>query len=41
LSYDRSQQNTFTGRLTPAMLETMLRQAGALASVPSFSADLS
>ncbi|MCX4097145.1 uracil-DNA glycosylase [Nocardia sp. alder85J] len=33
-SYHVSQQNTFTGRLTPAMLETVLTQAKQAAGIP-------
>jgi uracil-DNA glycosylase len=33
-SYHPSQQNTFTGRLTPAMLEEVLRRARDLAGLP-------
>jgi uracil-DNA glycosylase family 4 len=40
-SYHPSQQNTFTGRLTPAMLEAVLRQARELAAAASVSAHLS
>ncbi len=34
-SYHVSQQNTFTGRLTPAMLDVVLRQARELAGLPT------
>jgi uracil-DNA glycosylase len=34
-SYHVSQQNTFTGRLTPAMLDVVLVQARHLAGLPS------
>ncbi len=34
-SYHPSQQNTFTGRLTPAMFEAVLRRARELAGLPT------
>jgi uracil-DNA glycosylase len=38
-SYHVSQQNTFTGRLTPAMLDLVLLQARHFAGLPAVSTE--